>query len=47
MANAGVPQELRQKLTGHASADMNAIFTHHELETIRKAVSAIPRLPKK
>ena len=46
MANAGVPQELRQKLTGHASAEMNAIYTHHELETIRKAVSAIPRLPK-
>ena len=47
MANAGVPQELRQKLTGHASADMNTIYTHHELETIRKAVSAIPRLPEK
>jgi integrase len=46
MANAGVPQELRQKLTGHASADMNAIYTHHELETIRQAIAAIPRLQK-
>ena len=30
MANAGVAQELRQKLTGHASAEMNAQYTHHE-----------------
>ena len=29
LANAGVSQELRQKLTGHASADMNTIYTHH------------------
>jgi integrase len=44
LANAGVSQELRQKLTGHASAEMNSLYTHHELETIRQAVSAIPRL---
>jgi integrase len=47
LANAGVSQELRQKLTGHASAEMNTLYTHHELETIRQAVSAIPRLPGK
>jgi integrase len=46
LANAGVSQELRQKLTGHASADMNAIYTHHELETIRSAIKTLPRLPK-
>ena len=46
LANAGVSQELRQKLTGHASADMNAIYTHHELETIRTAIKTLPRLPK-
>jgi integrase len=46
LANAGVSQELRQKLTGHASADMNTIYTHHELETIRTAVQTLPRLPK-
>jgi hypothetical protein len=27
-----VSQELRLKLTGHASADMNAPYTHHEFE---------------
>jgi integrase len=45
LANSGVSQELRQKLTGHSSAEMNAIYTHHELETIRQAVKSIPRLP--
>jgi integrase len=42
MANAGVSSELRQKLTGHASAKMNAQYTHHELEELRAAVSVIP-----
>jgi len=46
LANAGVSQELRQKLTGHKSAEMNTIYTHHELETIRAAVQTIGRLPK-
>ena len=44
MANAGVSSELRQKLTGHASAKMNAQYTHHELEELRAAVSVIPRI---
>jgi len=35
MANAGVAPEVRQKLTGHSSADMNRIYTHHELEPLR------------
>jgi integrase len=42
MANAGVSQEVRQKLTGHTSAEMNAIYTHHELEPLRTAISALP-----
>ena len=44
MANAGVSSEVRQKLTGHASAKMNAQYTHHELEELRSAVSVIPRI---
>jgi integrase len=35
MANAGVAQEVRQKLTGHYSAEMNTQYTHHELEPLR------------
>ena len=42
MANAGVSQEIRQKLTGHASAEMNTVYTHHELEPLRAAIAAIP-----
>src|SRR6516162_3531711 len=44
MANAGVSSEVRQKLTGHASAKMNAQYTHHEIEELRAAVSVIPRI---
>jgi integrase len=44
MANAGVAQETRQKLTGHASAAINKVYTHHELETLRDAIEAVPGL---
>jgi hypothetical protein len=43
MANAGVSQEVRMKLTGHISAEMNRAYTHHELEPLRAAVALIPR----
>jgi integrase len=46
LANAGVPAELRQKLTGHADAKSHQIYSHHELETIRAAVEQISALPK-
>jgi integrase len=44
MANAGVSQEIRQKLTGHSSAEVNKIYTHHELEPLRAAISTIPSI---
>jgi integrase len=44
MANAGVSQEIRQKLTGHASAEINTQYTHHELVPLRAAVGLIPAL---
>jgi integrase len=34
MANAGVSQEVRQLLTGHASKAINDRYTHTELETL-------------
>jgi hypothetical protein len=43
----GSPLEIRQKLTGHASKDMNKHYTHLELETVRRAVESISRLPGK
>jgi hypothetical protein len=47
MATADVPIEIRQKLTGHASKDVNKHYTHLELETVRRAVESISRLPHK
>src|SRR4030095_3679302 len=44
LANAGVSQEIRQKLTGHASAEMNTLYTHHELEPLRAAIARIPAI---
>ncbi len=44
MANAGVSQEVRQKLTGHASAAMNRLYTHHEIEPLRAAIGTLPSL---
>ena len=42
MANAGVSQEIRMKLTGHSSAEMNKGYTHHELEPLRAAIAVLP-----
>jgi integrase len=44
MANAGVSQEVRQELTGHASAEMNKVYTHHQLESLRAAILVIPNV---
>jgi len=44
LANAGVSQEIRQKLTGHATVSANNTYTRHELETIRAAIELIPKL---
>jgi integrase len=42
LANRGVSQEIRQKLTGHSSAAINRVYTHHELEPLRTAIAVIP-----
>ena len=42
LANAGVDQEVRQQLTGHASAEMNRRYTHLELKTMRDAILKLP-----
>jgi integrase len=46
LANAGVPAELRQKLTGHLDDKSHSIYTHHEFQTIRQALEKLGRLPK-
>jgi integrase len=44
MANAGVSQEVRMKLTGHKTESVNRGYTHHELEPLRAAIKKIPSL---
>jgi integrase len=44
LANSGVSQELRRKLTGHSSDSMNSVYTHLEAETLRGAVELLPHL---
>lgn len=42
LANAGVAEEVRRKVTGHASGEVHAKYTHHDLSTIRDAVAKLP-----
>lgn len=44
MANAGVSEEVRMKLTGHTTREVHQKYTHHELAPLRAAVAQIPKL---
>lgn len=44
LANAGVSQELRMKLTGHTTIENNEKYTHHELAVLRAAIGKLPPL---
>ena len=46
LANAGVPADVRQKLTGHADAKSHQIYSHHEFSTVADAIERIARLPR-
>lgn len=45
MPNAGISRELRMKLAGHTS-EIHDRYTHFELETLHKELSAFPRILK-
>ena len=45
LANAGVPPEVRQQLTGHSDLASHKIYTHLQLDTLQKAITALPALP--
>jgi integrase len=45
LANGGVSEELRMKVTGHTTKAVHRGHTHHELETLRAAVAKLPGLP--
>jgi integrase len=44
MANAGVGEELRMKLTGHSTREQHKKYTHHELGSLRAAIAKLPPL---
>ena len=44
LANAGVAQETRMKLTGHSSIAVNGDYTHLELPKLRAAVGTLPQV---
>jgi integrase len=46
LKRAGVPQEDRMKLTGHASEAMNAVYTHEDLAGLYNHILKVPQLPK-
>jgi integrase len=46
MANDGTSQEIRRRLVGHASKEMNDIYTHFEPETVRRVIDSIPSIPE-
>lgn len=47
MANAGIAQEVRQKLTGHRDADTNKLYTHLDFPALQAAIEAVPSLSAK
>lgn len=46
MANAGVAVEVRQALAGHASAEMNAVYSHLGLDPLRAAIGTLAGIGK-
>ncbi len=42
LANAGVAEEIRMKLTGHSSKAMNTRQTHLEVATLKNAMTVLP-----
>ena len=42
LANAGVSEEIRMKLTGHSSKAMNVGYTHLEVGTLKSAMTSLP-----
>jgi integrase len=44
LANAGISADVRMKLTGHKSLDVHRRYTHVEMEPLKHAIAALPRL---
>ena len=44
LANAGIAEEVRMKLTGHSTRDVHAKYSHHEMQLLRSAIAALPKI---
>jgi integrase len=42
LSRAGVPEDVRQRLCGHDSKEVNRRYTHHEIEALRSSVAKLP-----
>lgn len=42
MANAGVSKELRMEIVGQTTGSVHKVYTHHEAERLRSAITTIP-----
>lgn len=42
LANEDVSEEVRRKIVGHESPDVHAIYTHHERQTLARAIGKLP-----
>src|SRR5206468_10939171 len=42
LANAGVSEEVRMKLTGHTTRAVNTHYTHLQVATLKSAMSSLP-----
>lgn len=45
LANAGVSQEIRMKLTGHSSSDIHAKYTHMNVDLYKQAIDSLGTSP--
>jgi len=44
LANSGIPEEVRMRLTGHTTRSVHQKYTHHDLEVFRAAIETLPRI---
>ena len=44
LANADVSEEIRRRIVGHESAAVHSGYTHHERETLARAVAKLPHI---
>ena len=46
LANQGVSEEMRMKMTGHSSREMHQRYSHHDNKALQKAMDSTPGTAK-